>query len=61
MNQHQLITAYKAMLYVAREENYAIHEKYEELEELLIQNYDYDVTDMFDNMEVIYNQLKEIV
>lgn len=54
---NQLITAYKAMMYVAREEGIEIEEKYKQLEELILQNYDYDVTDMMDNLEVIYNQL----
>lgn len=61
MNKHQLIAAYKAMIYVARQEGLEINDRYEQLDELILQNYDYDVTDMMDNMEVIYNQLKEIV
>lgn len=58
MNKHQLIIAYKAMLYVARREGLEIDDKHEQLDELLLQNYDYDVTDMLDHMNIIYNQLK---
>lgn len=46
------------MLYVARREGLEIDDKHEQLDELLLQNYDYDVTDMLDHMNIIYNQLK---
>lgn len=61
MNEHQLITAYKAMMYVARNEGVELEERHEQLDELILQNYDYDITDMLDNMEVIHDQLKEVV
>lgn len=49
------------MMYVARQEGLEIDDRYEQLDELILQNYDYDVNDMMDNMEVVYNQLKEIL
>lgn len=61
MNKHQLITSYKSMMYVARAEGIELEERYEQLDELLLQDYDYSLTDMLDNMEVIYKQLKEVV
>lgn len=61
MNKHQLITAFKAMMYVAREEGIEIAEKYEQLDEFILQNYDYSVTDMMANLDTIYEELKKIV
>ena len=59
LSKHTLVMSYKAMLYVAREEGMDIEEKYENLDNDLLREYDIDITDMMDNVEVLYNILKK--
>lgn len=57
MHKTGLILAYKAMLYVAREEGEEIDEKHLELENELLNAYELSVTDMIDNLDVFYNEI----
>lgn len=59
LTKHNLVMSYKAMLYVAREEGMNIEEKYENLDDDLLREYDIDITDMMDNIEVLYKILKK--
>ena len=60
LSKYTLVMSYKAMLYVAREEGMDIEEKYENLDDDLLREYDIDITDMIDNIEVLYKILKKI-
>ena len=53
----ELIHAYKSMLMVAKEYNLELDEKYEELHEELLENYDLDVAHMMDSLEKVYQLL----
>ena len=57
MNKMDLIHAYKSMLMVAKEYNLELDEKYEELHEELLDNYDFDVVHMMDSLEKVYQLL----
>ena len=57
MNKMELIHAYKSMLMVAKEYNLELDEKYEELHEELLENYDLDVAHMMDSLEKVYQLL----
>ena len=57
MNKMDLIHAYKSMLMVVKEYNLELDEKYEELHEELLENYDLDVAHMMDSLEKVYQLL----
>ena len=59
-NKTALISAFKAMLYVARAEGAEdeLKEKYLKLEEELDYDEEYTLTDMIDNIENVYVLLK---
>ncbi|PZW85823.1 hypothetical protein DEU48_102415 [Bacillus sp. AG442] len=64
MNEMDLIHAFKSMLMVAREYELKIDEKYEELENVLLEEYDLEVVhtmdhDMMDSMENVYQLLNK--
>lgn len=64
MNEIDLIYAFKSMLMVAREYELKIDEKYEELENILLEEYDLEVVhtvdhDMMDSMENVYQLLNK--
>lgn len=64
MNEMDLIHAFKSMLMVAREYELEIEEKYEELEKVLLEEYDLEVfhtvyPDMMDSMENVYQLLNK--
>jgi len=64
MNEMDLIHAFKSMLMVAREYEVKIDEKYEELENILLEEYDLEVVhtvdhDMMDSMEKVYQLLNK--
>ncbi|CAI8774661.1 hypothetical protein CHCC14809_2233 [Bacillus licheniformis] len=64
MNEMGLIHAFKSMLMVAREYEVKIDEKYEELENILLEEYDLEVVhtmdhDMMDSMENVYQLLNK--
>ncbi|CAI8781209.1 Phage protein [Bacillus sp. IT-13CA1] len=64
MNEMDLIHAFKSMLMVAREYELKIDEKYEELENILLEEYDLEVVhtvdhDMMDSMENVYQLLNK--
>lgn len=64
MNEKDLIHAFKSMLMVAREYELKIDEKYEELENVLLEEYDLEVVhtmdhDMMDSMENVYQLLNK--
>ncbi|MFC8152132.1 hypothetical protein P5637_07245 [Bacillus paralicheniformis] len=64
MNEMDLIHAFKSMLMVAREYELTIDEKYEELENVLLEEYDLEVVhtmdhDMMDSMENVYQLLNK--
>ncbi|TWL74942.1 hypothetical protein CHCC15087_4771 [Bacillus licheniformis] len=64
MNEMDLIHAFKSMLMVAREYELKIDEKYEELENVLLEEYDLEVfhtvyPDMMDSMENVYQLLNK--
>ncbi|QAT65247.1 hypothetical protein EQZ20_10145 [Bacillus glycinifermentans] len=64
MNQMDLIHAFKSMLMVAREYELKIDEKYEELENVLLEEYDLEVFhtmdhDIMDSMENVYQLLNK--
>ncbi|AYC52001.1 hypothetical protein EI976_05070 [Bacillus licheniformis] len=64
MNEMDLIHAFKSMLMVAREYELKIDEKYEELENVLLEEYDLEVFhtmdhDMMDSMENVYQLLNK--
>ena len=56
-----LIHSFKAMLMVAREYNLEIEEKYQELDYILLADYDLDVVDMMGSMEHIYQELRRLM
>lgn len=65
MNEMDLIHAFKSMLMVAREYELKIDEKYEELENVLLEEYDLEVVhtmdhDMMDSMENVYQLLNKM-
>lgn len=57
MKNMDLIHAFKAMLTVARDNNLDIDEKYEVMENRLLEELDLDVTDMMDSVQNIYETL----
>lgn len=64
MNEMDLIHAFKSMLMVAREYELKIDEKYKELENILLEEYDLEVVhtvdhDMMDSMENVYQLLNK--
>ncbi|KYC77047.1 hypothetical protein NSQ93_22535 [Bacillus sp. FSL W8-0445] len=62
LNEMDLIHAFKSMLMVAREYELEIDEKYESLENVLLEEYDLEVfhtvyPDMMDSMEKVHQLL----
>ncbi|KND06195.1 hypothetical protein CHCC20491_1840 [Bacillus paralicheniformis] len=64
MNEIDLIHAFKSMLMVAREYELKIDEKYEELDKIILEEYDLELfhtvyPDMIDSMEKVYQLLNK--
>jgi hypothetical protein len=58
MEKMDLIHTFKSMLMVARKYDLEINEKYEELDEHLLEEYDLDAVEMLDSLEKVYQLLK---
>ncbi|MCY8549336.1 hypothetical protein MOD25_05400 [Bacillus haynesii] len=64
LNEMDLIHAFKSMLMVTREYELEIDEKYEELDKMILEEYDLELfhtvyPDMMDSMENVYQLLNK--